>query len=69
MIEAVKVIAELIELAKQMREGQKRRENLGLNDDEIDFDDALEVNDSSVLSPKASGSCDSKGGMKGLLRS
>jgi type I restriction enzyme R subunit len=30
-IEAAQVIAELIELAKQMREGQKRGESLGLS--------------------------------------
>ena len=47
-IEAAQVIAELIELAKQMREGQKRGENLGLTDDEVAFYDALEVNDSAV---------------------
>lgn len=47
-IEAAQVIAELIELAKQMREGQKRGEKLGLTDDEIAFYDALEVNDSAV---------------------
>jgi hypothetical protein len=33
-IEAAQVIAELIELAKQMCEGQKRGNNLGLTDDE-----------------------------------
>jgi len=47
-IEAAQVIAELIELAKQMREGQKRGENLGLTDDEVAFYDALGVNDSAV---------------------
>jgi type I restriction enzyme R subunit len=47
-IEAAQVIAELIELAKQMREGQKRGENLGLTDDEVAFYDALEVNDNAV---------------------
>ena len=47
-IEAAQVIAELIELAKQMREGQKRGANLGLTDDEVAFYDALEVNDSAV---------------------
>ena len=47
-IEAAQVIAELIDLAKQMREGQKRGEKLGLTDDEIAFYDALEVNDSAV---------------------
>jgi type I restriction enzyme R subunit len=47
-IEAAQVIAELIELAKQMREGQKRGKELGLTDDEVAFYDALEVNDSAV---------------------
>ena len=47
-IEAAQVIAELIELAKQMREGHKRGEKLGLTDDEVAFYDALETNDSSV---------------------
>jgi type I restriction enzyme R subunit len=47
-IEAAQVIAELIELAKQMREGQKRGEKLGLSEDEVAFYDALEVNDSAV---------------------
>src|SRR6266436_2735657 len=47
-IEAAQVIAELIELAKSMREGQKRGEKLGLTDDEVAFYDALEVNDSAV---------------------
>jgi type I restriction enzyme R subunit len=47
-IEAAQVISELIELAKQMREGQKRGKNLGLTDDEVAFYDALEVNDSAV---------------------
>src|ERR1035437_3447522 len=47
-IEAAQVIAELIELAKQMREGQKRGESLGLTDDEVAFYDALKANDSAV---------------------
>lgn len=47
-IEAAAVIEELIKIAKHMRESQKRGENLGLNDDEIAFYDALEVNDSAV---------------------
>jgi type I restriction enzyme R subunit len=47
-IEAAQVIAELIELAKQMREGQKRGKELGLSDDEVAFYDALETNDSAV---------------------
>lgn len=47
-IEAAQVSAELIELAKKMREGQKRGADLGLSDDEVAFYDALEVNDSAV---------------------
>lgn len=42
------VIAELIKLAEEMREAQKRGEKLNLSDDEIAFYDALEVNDSAV---------------------
>lgn len=47
-IETAAVIEELIGLAKDMREAQKRGEQLGLSDDEIAFYDALEVNDSAV---------------------
>jgi type I restriction enzyme R subunit len=47
-IEAAQVITELIELAKQMRQANRRGENLGLSDDELAFYDALEVNDSAV---------------------
>jgi type I restriction enzyme R subunit len=47
-IEAAQVISELIDLAKKMREAQKRGEDLGLSDDEVAFYDALEVNDSAV---------------------
>ena len=47
-IEAAKVIEELIELAKKMREETKRGGDLGLSEDEIAFYDALEVNDSAV---------------------
>ncbi len=47
-IEAAQVIEELIKLAKEMREAQKRGEDLGMADDEIAFYDALEVNDSAV---------------------
>ncbi len=42
------VIEELIQLAKEMREADRRGEDLGLTDDEIAFYDALEVNDSAV---------------------
>jgi type I restriction enzyme R subunit len=47
-IDAASVIAELVELAKDMRAAQDRGEELGLSDDEIAFYDALEVNDSAV---------------------
>ncbi|MCH7575924.1 MAG: type I restriction endonuclease subunit R [Candidatus Marinimicrobia bacterium] len=47
-IEAAQVIAELIDLAKGMREAHKRGEQVGLTDDELAFYDALEVNDSAV---------------------
>ncbi|MFO7889269.1 MAG: type I restriction endonuclease subunit R, partial [bacterium] len=47
-IETAAIIEELIQLAKEMREAQKRGENLGLSDDEVAFYDALEVNDSAV---------------------
>lgn len=44
-IETAEVIAELVRLAKEMREAHQRGEKLGLSDDEIAFYDALEVND------------------------
>ncbi len=47
-IEAAAVIEELIALAKDMREANKRGEDLHLTDDELAFYDALEVNDSAV---------------------
>ncbi len=47
-IEAAQVIEELIALAKDMRDADARGEKLGLNDDEVAFYDALEVNDSAV---------------------
>ncbi len=47
-IEAAQVIEELIELAKELREADRRGEDLGLNDDELAFYDALETNDSAV---------------------
>lgn len=48
-IEAAQVIAELIELVKEIRQAQSRGEDLGLTEDEVAFYDALEVNDSAVL--------------------
>jgi type I restriction enzyme R subunit len=47
-IETAEVIAELVNLAKEIRDAHKRGEELGLSDDEIAFYDALEVNDSAV---------------------
>ncbi|HEY1067443.1 MAG TPA: type I restriction endonuclease subunit R, partial [Pirellulales bacterium] len=47
-IETAAVIEELIELAREMRDAQKRGDQLGLTDDEVAFYDALEVNDSAV---------------------
>ncbi len=47
-IEAARVIEELIELARKMKEADRRGEKLNLTEDEIAFYDALEVNDSAV---------------------
>jgi type I restriction enzyme, R subunit len=47
-IEAVQVIEELIALAKEMREADRRGELLGLSEEELAFYDALETNDSAV---------------------
>jgi type I restriction enzyme R subunit len=47
-IETAQVIEELIALAKDMREASRRGEDLGLNDEEVAFYEALEVNDSAV---------------------
>jgi type I restriction enzyme R subunit len=47
-IDAVKVIIELIELAKEMREASKRGEKLNLSEEELAFYDALETNDNAV---------------------
>ena len=47
-IEVAAVIEELIALAREMREADRRGEDLGLTEDEIAFYDALEVNDSAV---------------------
>jgi type I restriction enzyme R subunit len=43
------IIAELVKLAKQMRDDTKRHERLGLAEDEIAFYDAIATNDSAVL--------------------
>ncbi|MCB2187888.1 MAG: type I restriction endonuclease subunit R [Deltaproteobacteria bacterium] len=47
-IETAQVIEELIELAKDLKEADRRGENLGLTEEEVAFYDALEVNDSAV---------------------
>ena len=47
-IEAAQVIEELIQIAKEMRQAQKRGDDLGLSDEELAFYDALEVKDSTV---------------------
>ncbi len=47
-IDSARIIEELIELAKSMREASKRGEVLNLREDELAFYDALEVNDSAV---------------------
>ncbi|MFC4861235.1 type I restriction endonuclease subunit R [Pseudomonas sp. MAHUQ-62] len=47
-IETAQVIEELIEMAKKFAAASKRGEQLGLNDDELAFYDALANNESSV---------------------
>jgi type I restriction enzyme R subunit len=47
-IETAQVIEELIALAKNLNEALRRGDQLGLNEDELAFYDALEVNDSAV---------------------
>ena len=43
------IIAELVKLAKQMRDDQRRHEDLGLSTAEVAFYDAIAQNDSAVL--------------------
>jgi type I restriction enzyme, R subunit len=47
-VEAVKILEELIKLAKEIHESHQRGDNLKLSENEIAFYDALEVNDSAV---------------------
>ena len=47
-IETAQVIEELIELARHLREAERRGEQLGLSEEEGAFYEALEVNDSAV---------------------
>ncbi|MGV0838486.1 type I restriction endonuclease subunit R [Mycolicibacterium thermoresistibile] len=48
-LSTAEIIAELVKLAKEMRDDHKRHEKLGLRDDEIAFYDAIVQNDSAVL--------------------
>ncbi|ABM95948.1 type I site-specific deoxyribonuclease [Methylibium petroleiphilum PM1] len=47
-IEAAQVMEELVEIAKKFREAASRGEQLGLNEDEVRFYDALANNESAV---------------------
>ena len=47
-IESAQIIDELIKLAREIRESDKRGEELGLSEYELAFYDALETNDSAV---------------------
>jgi type I restriction enzyme R subunit len=47
-IETARIIEELIQLAKDIRQASQRGEALGLTEDEVAFYDALETNDSAV---------------------
>lgn len=48
-LSTAEVIAELVELAKEMQAAQHRGDDLGLSDDEVAFYDAVRQNDSAVL--------------------
>jgi type I restriction enzyme R subunit len=48
-IEAAQVLQELIDMARDLREADKRGEDLGLGEDEVAFYDALETSDSAVM--------------------
>ena len=45
------IIAQLIDLAKEMQAARRRGEDLGLGEEELAFYDALETNDSAVQVP------------------
>jgi type I restriction enzyme R subunit len=47
-LESTQVIAQLIELAKEIREAGRRGEDLGLTNDEVAFYDALAENESAI---------------------
>ena len=48
-LSTAEIIAELVKLAKEMRDDHHRHEQLGLRDDEIAFYDAIVQNDAAVL--------------------
>lgn len=48
LITAAEVIEELIGMAKEIREAEKRGEDMGLSEEELAFYEALELNDSAV---------------------
>lgn len=48
-LSTAEIIAQLVELAKQMRDAHNRGEKLGLKTDEVAFYDAIVQNDSAVL--------------------
>jgi type I restriction enzyme, R subunit len=48
LLSTAEIIQELIDLARAIKEADKEGERLGLNNDEVAFYNALEVNDSAV---------------------
>jgi type I restriction enzyme R subunit len=48
LLTTAEIIQELINIAKQIKEADEEGEKLGLNNDEVAFYNALEVNDSAV---------------------
>jgi type I restriction enzyme R subunit len=48
-LDAAQVVAELVELAKSLQQEADRGSQLGLNEDELAFYDAIRTNDSAVL--------------------
>lgn len=48
LLSTAEIIQELIDLAKDIKKADKRGQDLGLQEDELAFYDALEVNDSAV---------------------
>ena len=48
LLSTAEIIQELINLAKVIKDADREGERLGLNEDEVAFYNALEVNDSAV---------------------